>query len=96
MNPPWLAGADFYMGEILEFIPSQNVSPAAVVELDSPVSVEGSAGEIVVLELRYVGSTWKDTETVHVELCSFRPPAKPWQSRQQGKWVESHATYKKV
>jgi hypothetical protein len=33
---------------------------------------------------------------VHVELCDFQPEAKAWQHRKRGKWVESHASYKKL
>jgi len=47
-----------------------------------------------VLELRYVGAEWNESEIVHVELCSLMPEAKSWQDRRRGVWVESHANYK--
>jgi hypothetical protein len=67
-----------------------------VVELDAPITVEGVAGKVLVLELRYSGAIWKKTETVHVELCPFVPESLPWQAREQGTWIESHATYNRI
>ena len=80
-------------GTLVAFIPGQNAEPAAVVKLDAPITVDEVTGELLVLELRYTGATWRETETVHVELCSFIPEPKAWQHREKGKWVESHATY---
>lgn len=92
-EPRWLPYGQNYLGTIVAFIPGQNAEPAAVVKLDTPITVDQVTGEILVLELRYTGATWQETETVHVELCSFAPEPKPWRHREQGKWVESHATY---
>jgi len=96
MVSKWLAGHDCYVGTVAEFIPGQNQVPAAVVKLDHPITFEDTTGDIVVLELRYVGAKWADKETVHVELCNFMPEAVSWKTRKQGKWVESHATYTKL
>lgn len=92
MEPKWLQGRDHYLGTVSRFIPGQNETPALVVELDSRVSVGGITGNVMVLELRYVGAQWAGTNYVHLELCDFEPEAKPWRDRRQGKWVESHAT----
>jgi len=96
MNPLWLGDRQHYSGTVRKFIPGQSESPAAVIELDESISVEGVTGNILILELRYAGATWKETETVHVELCDFVPDTRTWQDRRQGKWVESHATYKQL
>jgi len=96
MEPSWLGGQSSYRGIVSAFIPGQNSQPAAVVKLGVPITADGVTGDVVVLELRYVGATWKDTETVHVELCDFVPDAKASQLRRRGKWVESHATYRRV
>jgi hypothetical protein len=96
MQPTWLGDADHYMGTVESFIPGQNESPAAIVRLDRPITVEGVSGEVVVLELRYVGSEWSEGGTVHVELCDFVPEPKSWPQRRQGKWVESNASYEKA
>lgn len=95
-EPSWLGGIAYYRGVVSAFIPGQDEAPAAVVRLDHTITAKGTTGEIVVLELRYVGQDWESTGTVHVELCDFLPEEKPWQQRRQGKWVESHATYKRV
>lgn len=92
MGPNWLQGKGHYLGTVLDFIPGQNNRPAAVIELDHAIRVDGVSGRILVLELRYVGAQWSDKNIVHVELCDFYPVPKPWQSRRQGKWVESHAS----
>lgn len=96
MDPKWLSGKECYVGRVTEFIPGQNKLPAAIVQLDSPIAFENTIGDIVVLELRYVGARWGRTDIVHVELCNFTPEAKSWKDRKQGKWVESHASYVKV
>jgi hypothetical protein len=92
-EPRWLPHDQNYMGPVVAFIPGQNSDPAVVVKLDKPITVDGITGEVLVLELRYAGASWKETETVHVELCPFFPESKSWQLREKGKWVESHATY---
>ena len=92
----WLSEKDAVYGTVAKFIPGQNIPPAALIKLDEPLLTEGVTGEFVVLELRYRGAEWSQTETVHVELCDFEPEQARWQDRRQGKWVESHATYKRV
>ena len=79
---------------MIAFIPGQNEKPAAVVKVDSPIEAKGVQGNIVVLELRYVGAEWNEGEAVHVELCTLMPEAISWQDRRRGVWVESHANYK--
>ena len=93
MKPEWLGENGGYYGKVIAFIPGQNKTLAAVVKLDSPIEVKELSGDIVVLELRYAGAEWKQSENVHVELCNFMPEAKCWQDRKQGLWVESHARY---
>ncbi len=67
------------------FIPGQNEPIAAVIRLDAPITAKGVTGDVLVLELRHVGTFWETTGTVHVELCDFTPERKRWQDRQQGK-----------
>jgi hypothetical protein len=51
-------------------------------------------GEHAVLELSHVGTDWSTTTPrIHIELCVTLPPAKRRHDRQQGAWIESHATY---
>jgi len=96
MHPVWLCGADQYIGTVESFMPGQNEAPATLVRLDHPITVDGVTGELVVLELRYVGAVWSEMGTVHVELCDFLPELKAWSKRRQGKWVESNASYEKA
>ncbi len=93
MDPKWLGGGTGYLGKVIAFIPGQDEQPAVVVRLEHPITVEGITGDIVVLELRFVGAAWKEIGTVHVELCDFVPAVATWKGRKQGKWIESHATY---
>jgi hypothetical protein len=93
-EPAW--GRNPLLGTVASFIPGQNDPPAAVVKLDNAVSAEGVTGDLIVLELRYVGARWRDTGIVHIELCDFVPEAKTWFQRRPGKWIESHATYSKA
>ena len=96
MEPKWLCGQSEHFGIAKEFIPGGNSSKSLVIKLDGPISFEGTTGKHIVLSLRYVGAKWKASEVVHIELCDFAPESKPWEQRQQGKWVESHASYKRV
>jgi hypothetical protein len=94
--PSWLSGKASITGEVAAFIPGQNDTPAAVIRLDTPITADGVTVEVLVLELRYVGATWNTSGVVHVELCDFSPEPKRWQDRRRGKWVESHASYKRL
>jgi len=47
-----------------------------------------------VLQLRYAGQQWESIGTVHIELCEMEPEDRPWEQREGGAWVESHATYR--
>jgi hypothetical protein len=96
MEPKWLGNEKGYFGRVICFIPGQNDTPAAVVKLENPITVDNLTGDVVVLELRYVGAEWKNQATVHIELCGFMPEPKRWQERRKGMWIESHATYEKV
>jgi len=96
MEPKWLNEKENYTGVVKAFIPGQSESLAAVVELDEDIKFDDIVGNMIVLELRYVGAKWKKSEIVHVELCDFIPEEKSWKDRRQGKWVESHALYKKI
>jgi len=93
-EPEWLAGTEHVDGSVIGFIPGQNETQAVVVRIERTLTYEGVSGDILVLELRYVGAVWGITGVVHIELCDFIPETKPWNDRRQGKWAESHATYK--
>jgi hypothetical protein len=83
-------------GTVIQFIKGQNEEPAAVVRLDQTISGQQITGDVVVLELRYVGQTWQEPTPVHIELCDFMPEDKPWKDRKQGEWVEAAATVKLI
>jgi hypothetical protein len=99
--PQWLGQLTAVNGAVAAWIPGQNTQPACVVQLDEPLTAEGSihterrtvTGPYVVLELRYVGQTWTRSGSVHVELCESMPVHAKWGERERGAWVESHATY---
>jgi len=95
-DPAWLGGKPLIRGRVMDLIPGQNSQPAVVVKLVEPLSVNDVTGDIVILELRNAGAAWDAAGTVHVELCDFYPAPQRWQDRQQGSWVESHASYKRV
>jgi hypothetical protein len=96
MEPKWLGREKGYFGRVISFIPGQNDTPAVVVKLEKPITVNNLTGDVVVLELRYVGAEWKNQATVHIELCAFMPEPKRWQEREGGIWIESHATCEKA
>jgi hypothetical protein len=95
-EPTWLSGRASVEGAVVDFIPGQNDTAAAVIRLDASITAKGVTGDVLVLEIRYVGATWETTGIVHIELCDFTPERKRWQDRQKGNWVESHATYERL
>jgi hypothetical protein len=91
-DPAWLGGRDEVRGVVVDIIPGENDVPAVVVELDEPLHARRAQGQWVVLQLRYVGATWKNVGIVNIELLQARPPAMA-QYRPTGTLVETHATY---
>ena len=95
-EPKWLGHSQGYYGTVESFIPGQNRESAVMVKLDNKITVENTTGDILIMELRWEGAKWGDKGFVHLELCDFVPDRKPWKDRKQGKWIESHASYKKI
>lgn len=95
-DPEWLNGADGRAGVIERFISGQNAEPAAVIRTDEAVTVGHVTADLLVMELRWVGATWVSGAVAHMELCDFEPAAGPWQKRERGAWVESHASIRKL
>lgn len=96
MEPEWLAGAEGYLATVVGYWPGQNENDCLVVVLEEPLVSHGTEGRYLVLELRYKGSNWCESEIVHLELLPELPEYAKWQHRKQGKWIESHASYKKL
>lgn len=92
MDPLWLQGRRHHLATVLRFMPGRNETPALVARLDTPLTVEGYTGDIVILELRYQDALWHHNAVAHIELCNFMPEDLPWQQRGKGRWIESHAT----
>ena len=92
----WLGGSEGHFATVVGFWPGQNSKDSLLVELDNGLKFDEKEGKYLVLELRYKGAVWGDTETVHLELLSEIPEFKKWQYRNQGTWIESHATYKRL
>ena len=92
VEPAWLGGAQARIGTVMKRIPGQNETPAWVIELDKPISLDEMVGVYVVLELRYRDANWAERSVVHIELCDFEHVAARWSDRKKGHWVESHAT----
>jgi hypothetical protein len=95
-DPRWLAHNGGHYATVESFIPGQNTEPAVIARLDKKITVENTTGDILVMELRWEGTRWGDEGVVHLELCDFAPEHKPWKERRQGKWIESHASYRKI
>lgn len=94
-QPRWMQGMASHIGSVIEFIPGQNADPAAVVRLESPMTIDGHTGTALILELRYEGASWGESETVHVELCE-EILGTGGKLQRPGKWIESHATYTRI
>lgn len=101
-RPVWMGGQSSFEGKIVRFVPGTHEPRAAVVKLDAPISLtdvrngKTVSGDVLVLELRFLGAEWRDSETVQVELRKTLPERKPAVERSHGLWVESHATYRVI
>lgn len=101
-RPVWMGGQQSFEGKIVRFVPGTHEPLAAVVRLDTPISLTDVrngkmvSGDVLVLELRFFGAQWKDSETVQIELRDSLPERKPADQRSHGLWVESHATYRVI
>lgn len=83
----------FIDGKVIGFIPGSNEKEDAIVKLSKNVKYKDKSGDIVVLNLRFVGAHWSRTNIVSVELCDFVPEAKQPLERKRGHCVEDHSTY---
>ncbi len=101
-RPVWMGGQSAFDGTIVRFVPGTHEPRAAVIRLDTPISLtdvrngKTVSGDVLVLELRFFGAEWKDSETVQVELRNTLPERKPADERSHGLWVESHAIYRVI
>ena len=101
-RPTWMGGKQSFDGTIVRFVPGTHEPRAAVVRLDAPISLtdvrngKTVAGDVLILELRFLGAQWKDSETVQIELRNSLPERKPATERSHGLWVESHAIYRVI
>lgn len=92
----WLGQSQGYYGTVESFMPGQDREPAVIIKLDNKITVENTIGDILIMDLRWEGAKWGEQGVVHLELCDFVPEHKSWKDRRQGKWIESHASYKKI
>lgn len=93
--PEWLGIRKYIDGTVLKFIDNpwdKKKRLNAIVQLDDKVNFRHLSGDIVVLSLRYVGSSWKGSDYVHIELYDHIP-ARVGNSE---RWIESHAKFHRL
>jgi hypothetical protein len=94
-EPPWLQGNDGYAGVVERFVFPEG-PPVALIQLNSPISLQGMTTSTIALSLRYVGAQWEDEEVCSVTLCLKAPSVPGWrQDAANFLGVESHASYQK-
>ena len=79
-DSPLRRGSGELRGTVITFVSGyEAASPAAVVRLDTPLTIDGLTSEILVMELRYESASWArgepGTQTVGLALCSEMPSA---------------------
>lgn len=93
-KPKYLGDNDFYIGEIVKFIPGQaGRKSAPVLRMDKSVQFDTLIGQYFVIETRHVGQDWNGYGAVHVELCDFEPESIDYEQRDKGLWIEAAASY---
>jgi len=102
MDPPWLKGRDCHYARILRFIDSRiegrtgDERLSAVIEFDEEIELKGLRGKFGVILGRWEGQEWEATGVVHVDLLEVEISEVSEMTRENSRWVESHASYERI
>ena len=88
--------AEYYEGTLIDFIAGQNIAAAAVLKLDRSITRSGITGNMLVLELSYLGACWAPVGTVHAELRNARHGTPEWRQRLCRAPIGEHFTYEQL
>ena len=102
MDPPWLKGGSGYDATVLRFIDNGiekrkgDERLSAVIQFDSELDLKGLKGRFGLILGRWEGQKWATEGVVHVHLMSEEIFGQNEMTEENSRWVESHASYKKL
>ena len=102
MDPPWLKDHDCYYAKVLRFFDNQiekrtgDERLSAVIEFDEEIEFEGLRGMFGVILGRWEGQKWKTSGVVHVYLVGKEISEATEMTKENSRWMESHASYEKI
>ncbi len=93
----WLKDNEFYLATILDFINGGGDHQFSVlIEFDDEMEFEGLKGKYGLIDTRYVGQKWKEWRIVHVHLIEEKFKSLKDRTKENSRWIESHAIYSKI
>jgi len=102
MDPPWLREHDSFHATVLKFF-DNNIENrkgderlSAVIEFDDPLSFDGLEGKYGVILGRWEGQKWEKKGVVHVHLLDREISGPSEITKDNSRWMESHASYECV
>ena len=102
MDPRWLRDRDCHYATVLRFFDNRIEKRAdderlsAVIEFDERIGFEGLRGKFGVMLTRWEGQRWEDEGVVHVHLIDREIADASEMTKDNSRWMESHASYERV
>lgn len=102
MEPPWLKGGNGYDATVLRFIDNGiekrkgDERLSAVIQFDEELDLKGLKGRFGLILGRWEGQKWTADGVVHVHLMSEEIFDQKEMTDENSRWVESHASYRKL
>ena len=99
MDPRWLKDRDSCNASVLKFFDNKienrkgDERLSAVIEFDEPVTFDGLKGKYAVILGRWEGQTWEKKGIVHVHLLNREISGPSEITKNNSRWMESHASY---
>jgi len=102
MFPPWLKARECYFAKVLRFIDNKierrkdDSQLSVIIEFDDELELKGLKGKFGLLLGRWEGQLWETKGVVHVYLLDSGIMRQEEMTRDNSRWVESHASYEKI
>jgi len=102
MDPPWLKDRQCYFATVLRFTDNKiedrtnDERLSVVIEFDHDFQFKGLKGKFGLILGRWKGQQWETEGVVHVYLLDAEIMKQEEMTRENSRWVESHASYERI
>ena len=102
MEPAWLKGQECHFATVLRFIDNKipkrknDERLSAVIEFDDELEFKGLKGKFGLIMGRWEGQKWETKGIVHVHLLDHEIIDQEEMTKENSRWIESHASYEKI